>query len=187
MLAQIGIRFLNIGGTSAGAINAILLAAIDKPEKEKSTRILELLANKNLEDFVDGDDDAQDFIDSLMAPKIKIASVIWNGVQILDNLKEDMGIKATVISSTQEAKSLLIEGHEFDYVISDIIRSQNTKAGVEFIEWLANTQPHFKRKIIYYIHELDLSRGVPPYAFGITDSPVELLHLIFDLSFRRKV
>ena len=92
ILEQMGIRFLNIGGTFAGAINSLALAAIDKPANEKIVRILELLANKNLMDFVDGDDDAQDFVKTLMDEKIKLTKLLWNGVQVIDNIFQDQGL-----------------------------------------------------------------------------------------------
>lgn len=54
VLEQTGIRFFSLGGTSAGAINTLLLAAVDKVEKSKTEKIIELIANKNLYDFIDG-------------------------------------------------------------------------------------------------------------------------------------
>lgn len=54
VLEQVGIRFSSLAGTSAGAINTLILGAIDTPDKPKSEKILEIIANKNLYDFVDG-------------------------------------------------------------------------------------------------------------------------------------
>lgn len=54
VLEQIGIRFFSLGGTSAGAINTLLLAAVDSVNKSKTEKIIGLVANKNLYDFVDG-------------------------------------------------------------------------------------------------------------------------------------
>ncbi len=54
VLEQIGIRFFSLGGTSAGAINTLLLAAVDTVNKSKTEKIIQLVANKNLYDFVDG-------------------------------------------------------------------------------------------------------------------------------------
>ncbi len=54
ILEQIGIRFFSLAGTSAGAINTLLLAAVDTVDKPKTEQIIELIANKNLYDFVDG-------------------------------------------------------------------------------------------------------------------------------------
>lgn len=54
VLEQMGIRFFSLAGTSAGAINTMLLAAIKEKQDAKSTDILNFLSNKNLFDFVDG-------------------------------------------------------------------------------------------------------------------------------------
>ncbi len=54
VLEQMNIRFINLAGTSAGAINTILISAIGDKKHEKSTAILEHLSNLNLFDLVDG-------------------------------------------------------------------------------------------------------------------------------------
>lgn len=54
VLEQLGIRFMKMAGTSAGAINTMMLAALGEKHEMKSLKILELLTNKNLFDFVDG-------------------------------------------------------------------------------------------------------------------------------------
>lgn len=92
VMEQMGIRFLNIGGTSAGAINSLLIAACDTPEKEKTTRIIDILANKDLFDFIDGDSDAQDFINTLISDKVGILKLLFKGSQVIDNFKNGMGL-----------------------------------------------------------------------------------------------
>ncbi len=54
VMEQLGIRFFSLGGTSAGAINTLLMASADTVDKPKTVKIIEALANKNLYDFVDG-------------------------------------------------------------------------------------------------------------------------------------
>jgi len=54
VLERMGLRFYGLAGTSAGAINAMMLAALGRVDKAKSGGVLEVLANKNLYDFVDG-------------------------------------------------------------------------------------------------------------------------------------
>lgn len=54
ILEQMGVRFLSLAGTSAGAINTILISAIGDKKVEKSTAILDHLGNLKLFDFVDG-------------------------------------------------------------------------------------------------------------------------------------
>lgn len=53
-LEQVGIRFLNVAGTSAGAINALLIAASDTLDNEKSDTVVNEVANVPLSSFVDG-------------------------------------------------------------------------------------------------------------------------------------
>jgi len=57
ILEKVGLKFRSIAGTSAGAINALMLAAV-KPDlvtKRKSDKLLEIMGEKNFFDFVDGD------------------------------------------------------------------------------------------------------------------------------------
>jgi len=55
ILETAGIRFFHLAGTSAGAINTLILAGIDTMDKAKSQQVLDVLAKQNLFDFVDGD------------------------------------------------------------------------------------------------------------------------------------
>lgn len=53
-LETFGIRFLRVAGTSAGAINTTLIAALGNHSKEKSTDIREILFKWKFEEFMDG-------------------------------------------------------------------------------------------------------------------------------------
>ena len=55
ILETAGIRFFNLAGTSAGAINTLILAGIDHIGKAKSQLVLDELAKQDLFEFVDGD------------------------------------------------------------------------------------------------------------------------------------
>ncbi len=55
ILEAAGIRFFHLAGTSAGAINTLVLAGIGSIGEEKSKHVLEELAQKDLFEFVDGD------------------------------------------------------------------------------------------------------------------------------------
>ncbi len=59
VLEEMGIRFLSLGGTSAGSINALLMADLGTPEEKKSVRVLERIVEKDFMDFVDGGYDAE--------------------------------------------------------------------------------------------------------------------------------
>lgn len=91
VLEKAGIRFLGIGGTSAGAINAVMLAALGRPVDEKSDQLAHLLANMPIASFIDGDADARDF-SSAVLNKARMTKLLWKAIQVMDNLKEDLGL-----------------------------------------------------------------------------------------------
>lgn len=91
VLEQAGIRFLGIGGTSAGSINALMLAALGKPHEAKSERLVAELAAMPMASFIDGDSDARDFSQALLE-KARMTKLLWKAAQIVDNLKEDLGL-----------------------------------------------------------------------------------------------
>lgn len=92
-LEAAGIRFLSLGGTSAGSITALLTAACGKPGERKGGTLMDILGNMPTRDFMDGDSDARDFIFSY-AEGMKPLSIkgLWKAAQIKDNLKKDMGL-----------------------------------------------------------------------------------------------
>ncbi len=90
-LEEMGIRFLQLGGTSAGSINALLMAAAGHRTEKTSTWILEELANQDFYQFVDGDDDAKDFIEAILH-KRKWYTQLFKTTQVLDNFREDFGL-----------------------------------------------------------------------------------------------
>lgn len=95
VLEKAGLRFVGLGGASAGSITALALAALDVPAAAKSDRLIEIVANMPMADFIDGkdddDEDAADFIDTLLK-RPGLAKLAWKGMQILDNLDEMIGL-----------------------------------------------------------------------------------------------
>jgi NTE family protein len=91
ILEQAGIRFLGVGGTSAGSINALMIAALGPPGQTKSERLLDVLSRMPMETFIDGDSDARDFSQAVLE-KAGMVKLIWKASQIIDNLKEDLGL-----------------------------------------------------------------------------------------------
>ncbi len=91
VLEQVGIRFLSVGGTSAGAVNALLLAALESREKAKTDDMVRLLADQNVYDFVDGDGDAHRVVESALRGG-SLLSMLYAGVQVRDNLEDDWGL-----------------------------------------------------------------------------------------------
>ena len=96
VLEKAGIRFCSLAGTSAGAINTMMMAGLGKIEEEKSEIILDILSNKNLYDFVDGDKAVKKIIDKVInKEKGSNFSLFWkirNGLKIFKILKKKLGI-----------------------------------------------------------------------------------------------
>lgn len=93
VLEQAGIRFFSLAGTSAGAINTLLLASLGKISDAKSERILELLANQNLIEFVDGDASVRKLVQQFIrnAP-FKIVTLALNAMKLVRILKTKLGL-----------------------------------------------------------------------------------------------
>ena len=94
ILEIMGLRFLNLAGTSAGSINALFLAALGKPDEIKSPKVLELIANKDFNDFVDGGKDAQALVKAMFRDRKGVQTVtsINSTIRNLDDIKKRLGI-----------------------------------------------------------------------------------------------
>lgn len=99
VLEKAKLRFLGIGGTSAGAINALMLAALGTPSESKSEQMLPVLANMPTASFIDGDGDARDFSDAVLK-KAGMIKLLFKGMQVIDNLKEDFGLNPAITFTT---------------------------------------------------------------------------------------
>jgi NTE family protein len=84
VLEQANIRFFSLAGTSAGAINTLMLASLGPIPDPKSARILDLLVNKDLFDFVDGDESVRGLIQGFIDKKPKW--LMW--LKALSNIKK---------------------------------------------------------------------------------------------------
>lgn len=91
VLEQLGIRFLQLGGTSAGSINALLMAAAGPVPAAKTEWLLAQLTAQDLRAFVDGDDDARDFV-QVLVDNGRLLRYLWKGAQVLDNFQHDFGL-----------------------------------------------------------------------------------------------
>ncbi len=78
-LEQVGIRFLRIGGTSAGAINALLLAAAAEPQHTKTPFLLEELSQLPMDSFMDGSRRSRRFLNGLLN-HAGLLTVLWRGL-----------------------------------------------------------------------------------------------------------
>lgn len=93
VLENAGIRFFSLAGTSAGAINTMMMAALGRVQDTKSEKVLDILNRKDLFDLVDGDSVIKKLIKKLLEDKPGIVwSLIWNALKIYKTLKEKLGV-----------------------------------------------------------------------------------------------
>jgi len=128
VLEQMGLRFFSLAGTSAGSINALLLASFGDIALPKSEKLIQLLANKDLYDFVDGDSDARDFIEALVE-KAKRIKLFWKGMQVIDNITDDLGLNP---------------GNDFLKWLSDILESNGIKSTHALFDAFGVKSSHLK-------------------------------------------
>ena len=69
ILEKAGIRFFSLAGTSAGAINTMMMAGLGEIHEAKSEKILDILSKKNLFDFVDGNKVIKKIINKIIKKK----------------------------------------------------------------------------------------------------------------------
>ncbi|PHQ56363.1 MAG: alpha/beta hydrolase [Lutibacter sp.] len=93
ILEKAGIRFFSLAGTSAGAINTIMMAGLGKIQDAKSEKILDILSKKDLFDFVDGDKVIKKIINKIIKKEKGIFwAVGWNAIKIYKTLKKKLGL-----------------------------------------------------------------------------------------------
>lgn len=106
VLERLGIRFRGIGGTSAGSITALLLAASGPANQAKSDILMKALFSKDFSDFIDGDSDAKDFINTALnkpkeyeiqvlnkaAKEVRKWQLRLKAAQVVDNIQDDRGL-----------------------------------------------------------------------------------------------
>lgn len=116
------------------------------------------------------------------------AAILWvddrpeNNVNEVGMLQE---LKAEVVQVTNnEAALSLFKKRSFDVVLSDISRDDDPTAGLKLAPLLREAG-HTVVPVILYIGIYDASRGVPPHAFGVSNRPDILLHLVIDALERR--
>lgn len=95
ILEQAGLRFVSIGGTSAGAISALALAAAGAPQEKRSDTLVEIVSGMPMNRFLDGkhdgDNQAADFIYT-MIKRPSLLKGAWKGLRVIDNFKKMLGL-----------------------------------------------------------------------------------------------
>ena len=122
------------------------------------------------------------------APILQGARILWvddNPHHIIyeSGLLRSLGITVDLAHSTSEGLSMLMQT-KYDAVISDIEREGIEEEGLKFRVEMLNSG--FSQRIIFYIAQVDLKKGTPPYVFGITNRTDDLLHFVMDILERER-
>lgn len=109
-----GIRFLKVAGTSAGAINTMLIAACKTKEEAKSETIKDILFNWDFSDFMDGKPYVKTTIHSMLNNKnfIKanaIIAAIIMGILVIAPfaIQSETTLRAKLLFSFRSSRLLL--------------------------------------------------------------------------------
>lgn len=93
ILEKAGIRFMSLAGTSAGAINTMMMAGLGKIQEKKSEKILSILSDQDLFDLVDGHPSIGKIIDKVIKKEKGIVwLLIWNAKRIFKTMKKKLGL-----------------------------------------------------------------------------------------------
>ncbi len=93
ILEQTGIRFFSLAGTSAGAINTMLMAGLSPIGDPVSEKIMDAITKVNLFDFVDGNAKIKKMIQKMIEKKGHTAwNIAINAIRIYKTLKSKLGI-----------------------------------------------------------------------------------------------
>lgn len=121
-------------------------------------------------------------------PLIKGAQFLWVDDNPENNINErrmfrQLDVDIDTITDNRKALTALATA-AYDLVISDIARPDQTSSGLDLTKDLHAQGSNIP--VIFYVGDYRPDRGVPPYAFGITNRPDELLHLTLDILARKK-
>ena len=123
VLEQAGIRFFSLAGTSAGAINTLMLASLGRIPDSKSTKILDLLVNKNLFDFVDGEPSIKSLIQGFIDGKPNW----WLWLKVIRNIRK--------IISLINSKLGINPGLDFEGWIRDNLAKNGINTTEDLLEY----------------------------------------------------
>ena len=118
------------------------------------------------------------------AAQLKGRRLLWLDDDIANNRKERdllaaLGVMIEQVQSNEAAlKALEPDGGGYDLVLSDIARPPGEPNGIAFLsDYRARG---WRKPVIFYISEVDQDLSLPLGAFGLTNRPDELIHLVID-------
>jgi len=115
--------------------------------------------------------------------------VLWvddnpGNISYESRILRSVGVHIDIVTATEKALSMLSQNN-YDLVISDIARDGVPDEGLRFLSEMRRRGLH--RPIVFYAVAIDWDRGIPPYAFGITNRVDHLLHYVMDIAEREKI
>lgn len=119
-------------------------------------------------------------------PVLEGKRILWIDDLVANNRKERemleaLGLKLEQVQSTETAEvAIAPDGGGYDLILTDITRPESPKAGLEFLERYHKRPADQRVRLIFYISERREDEKLPLGAFGLTNRPDELLHLVID-------
>lgn len=93
VLETAGIRFFSLAGTSAGAINTMMIAGLGPMQEAKSGRILDILSRKNLFELVDGGKAVRSIIQKALRGEKGIGlRILFNARTLYKTIQDKFGL-----------------------------------------------------------------------------------------------
>ncbi|WP_341895551.1 response regulator [Ferrovibrio terrae] len=126
---------------------------------------------------------------SLVGHSFKNARILWvddhpeNNMHEIEALKS-LGVSVDLVQSSKDAvRELSAASLGYDLILSDMNRNGIPGEGIAFARKLSASSP----LLIIYCGPQDAQKEIPRSVFGITEKPVELLHLVADALERRRL
>ncbi|MFZ1430450.1 MAG: hypothetical protein WAS21_27195 [Geminicoccaceae bacterium] len=109
---------------------------------------------------------------------------LWIDDSVTNNRKERelleaLCLKIEQVQSSALAEKALADGG-YDLILSDISRPESVTAGLDFLATYRQRPAEQRLPLIYYISVRDEDQPLPVGAFGLTNRPDTLVHLIID-------
>lgn len=100
------------------------------------------------------------------------------------SMLQQLDMQVETVTSVSEAREKLKTAH-FDLLVSDIARPEGQSNGIATLQTLHDYHPDIPA--IFYVGNFNAKDGVPAGAFGITNRPDELVHLMLDILERKRL
>jgi NTE family protein len=143
VLENIGIRFFSLAGTSAGAINALLLAACGSIEKQKTEIILKYMLEQDLSAFIDGPFPVKKFVNAVRNNSFILSKLFW-GALCLPHLFKYQGLNPGEEFRNWIKEILLKNQIEYTLELEDL---RNRPLGIKIREGMNKSVVDLKPKL----------------------------------------